>query len=193
MKRRASRTENPPAPRYVKDGFVLMDLALRPIAMDWGATCILEACTREEHVRSQNGPESSQNVPTLRHIRQLATQEPSNQKKRFHIGNQIYSARTYRLLPQTASFPEAIAVLLRRECDAADVVLEAAAAYDLTQREREVVRGLAMGLTSKEIAAQMGISPATVSSFLHLVMVKVGAPNRAGIVAKLVSENDISD
>jgi DNA-binding CsgD family transcriptional regulator len=41
------------------------------------------------------------------------------------------------------------------------------------------------GLTSKEIAQEMNISPNTVKSFLKLVMAKVGVSNRTGLVARV--------
>ena len=60
--------------------------------------------------------------------------------------------------------------------------------YQLTMRERETVEHLLKGLSSREIASRMSISPSTVKTFLKLVMVKVGASNRAGIVAKVHEE-----
>jgi DNA-binding CsgD family transcriptional regulator len=57
--------------------------------------------------------------------------------------------------------------------------------YQLTTRERETVEHVLKGLSNKEIASKMSISPSTVKSFLKLIMVKVGASNRAGIIAKM--------
>jgi DNA-binding CsgD family transcriptional regulator len=60
--------------------------------------------------------------------------------------------------------------------------------FQLTSRESETVKFLLKGLTSKEIGDQMSISPNTVKSFLKLVMAKVGASNRTGIIAKIFEE-----
>ena len=60
--------------------------------------------------------------------------------------------------------------------------------FQLTSRESETVQFLLKGLTSKEIANHMNISPNTVKSFLKLVMAKVGASNRTGILAKLLEK-----
>ena len=60
--------------------------------------------------------------------------------------------------------------------------------FHLTGRESEAVGFLLKGLTSKEIAEKMGISPSTVKSFLKFVMVKVGASNRTGIIAKIFGQ-----
>jgi len=57
--------------------------------------------------------------------------------------------------------------------------------FDLTQRERETVEFLLQGLTSKEIATRMQISPNTVKAFLRLVMVKMKVSTRSGIAGKL--------
>jgi DNA-binding CsgD family transcriptional regulator len=58
--------------------------------------------------------------------------------------------------------------------------------FDLTVREQETVQLLLQGLTSKEIAARMNISPNTVKAFLRLVMVKMGVSTRSGIVGRIV-------
>ena len=59
--------------------------------------------------------------------------------------------------------------------------------YDLTNREIETVRLLLGGLTSKEIASHMKISPNTVKVFLRQIMLKMGVTTRAGIIGKFVS------
>jgi DNA-binding CsgD family transcriptional regulator len=65
-------------------------------------------------------------------------------------------------------------------------VTELGEQFDLTARERETVEYLLQGLTSKEIAVRMQISPNTVKAFLRLVMVKMGVSTRSGIVGKMV-------
>ena len=45
---------------------------------------------------------------------------------------------------------------------------------------------LLQGLTSKEIAREMDISPYTVKTYVRLVMIKMGVTTRSGIVGKLV-------
>jgi len=55
----------------------------------------------------------------------------------------------------------------------------------LTQREREVVDHIVDGLTHKEIARSLGISPATVRNHTQAVLTKLGARNKAALI-KLV-------
>ncbi|MER5930567.1 response regulator transcription factor [Streptomyces sp. NPDC002054] len=56
-------------------------------------------------------------------------------------------------------------------------------AEPLTEREREVVRCLARGLTNAEIAGELYVSLSTVKTHLANVQVKLGARNRVEIAA----------
>ncbi len=57
--------------------------------------------------------------------------------------------------------------------------------YNLTARERQAMGHLLRGLTSKEIAQQMGISPNTVKAFVRSAMTKMGVSTRAGLVGRI--------
>jgi len=52
----------------------------------------------------------------------------------------------------------------------------------LTEREREIVAWVAMGLSNEEIASQLVVSPATVRSHVGRAMVKLHARDRAQLV-----------
>ena len=58
--------------------------------------------------------------------------------------------------------------------------------FHLTPREGETLRFLLEGMTSKEIANRMAISPHTVKAFLRQVMSKMQVSTRSGIIGKLV-------
>jgi DNA-binding CsgD family transcriptional regulator len=81
-----------------------------------------------------------------------------------------------------------IVVVLERVFPQALDVARWCEAFQLTGRESETVKLLLKGLTSKEIADRMNISPSTVKSFLKLIMTKVGVSNRMGIIAKILRE-----
>jgi DNA-binding NarL/FixJ family response regulator len=53
---------------------------------------------------------------------------------------------------------------------------------ELTEREREVVSLVALGLKNHEIAAELVISPATARTHVSRAMIKVGARDRAQLV-----------
>ena len=57
--------------------------------------------------------------------------------------------------------------------------------YKLTPRERESMGHLLRGLTSKEIAQEMNISPNTVKAFLRSAMTKMGVSTRAGLIGRI--------
>jgi DNA-binding CsgD family transcriptional regulator len=81
-----------------------------------------------------------------------------------------------------------IVVVLERVFTQSPDITRWSDAFQLTSRERQTVNLLLKGLTSKEIAVQMRISPNTVKSFLKLVMAKVGASTRTGIIAKILEK-----
>lgn len=58
----------------------------------------------------------------------------------------------------------------------------------LTPREREVVRRVALGRSTPQIASDLSLSPATVRSHVRNAMVKVGAHTRAQLVALVMGE-----
>jgi DNA-binding CsgD family transcriptional regulator len=79
-----------------------------------------------------------------------------------------------------------MAMLLERHTSGTDALSEVTEQFDLTGRESEIVSLLMEGLTSKEIANRMKISPNTVKAFLRLVMLKMDVSTRSGIVGKIV-------
>jgi DNA-binding NarL/FixJ family response regulator len=62
----------------------------------------------------------------------------------------------------------------------------------LTQREREVLRLLADGLTNEQIGAELSISPQTVRTHVQKAMEKLGAQTRVQAVATALRDGLIS-
>lgn len=107
----------------------------------------------------------------------------------FTSGRRRYLCRTFVLESNKHAEPRlqlTSVVVLEREVSPAVDLMRWSEESQLTARERETVQLLLHGLTSKEIADQMSISPSTVKTFLKLVMAKVGASNRTGIIAKFI-------
>jgi PAS domain S-box-containing protein len=63
----------------------------------------------------------------------------------------------------------------------------------LSHREREIVRLVALGSSSPEIAGELHIAPDTVRTHARNAMEKVGARSRAQLVAKAVGEGLVVD
>jgi PAS domain S-box-containing protein len=66
-------------------------------------------------------------------------------------------------------------------------------APSLTPREREVVRRVALGASTRRIAADLYLSPATVRSHVRNAMVKTNAHTRAQLVAIVLGDGLISE
>ena len=75
--------------------------------------------------------------------------------------------------------------------DAAAVASDALA--QLTVRERQVLTGVAQGHTSREIAAQLGISPRTVESHRENLMKKLGVRTVAGLTRLALEAGLVGD
>ncbi len=94
-----------------------------------------------------------------------------------------------RLLPVASRCEvpsHATAVIFERSAERSVNIAQAAAEFQLSSREKETVAHLLKGLTTKEIARRMDISPYTVKTYVRLVMIKMGVATRSGVVGKLV-------
>jgi DNA-binding CsgD family transcriptional regulator len=105
--------------------------------------------------------------------------------KEFRSGRRRYVCRAFQLQYHGNDAQPVVAVLLERSSSATTALSEITERFDLTGRERESVELLLQGLTTKEIAARMSISPNTVKAFLRLVMLKLGVSTRSGIVGRI--------
>ena len=113
-------------------------------------------------------------------------QERRSFVKEFKSGKRRYICKSFQVDCNGHYSPRpAFAVLLERDAAGSTTLTELSERFDLTDRERETVEFLLQGLTSKEIATRMKISPNTVKAFLRLVMVKMKVSTRSGIAGKL--------
>jgi len=164
-------------------GFLLFDSTLRPTFVN------------DEAIRTLAYPSHREDIPCLeefleRMIRSLDLKAQDTLEmypiKRFMSGRRRYTCRLLPVSPCGRNPQQRMmALLIERDPVSADL-LAIASKFNLTRREYEAVQHLALGLTSKEIAARMGISPNTVKAFLRLAMIKTGVTNRSGIIGKFV-------
>jgi DNA-binding CsgD family transcriptional regulator len=169
-----------------KVGVLLLDSQLRPVYHNAEAAQVLTYPRSSEPM-----PSLGSVLPAARTLLASAAQPSSTVASaiEFRSGRRRYRCRVISLDSHAETetcFQAKVVVLLERECSQSIEITRRSDKYRLTRRERETVRLLLQGLTSKEIAHQMQVSPSTIKSFLKMVMVKVGASNRAGIVAKLL-------
>jgi DNA-binding CsgD family transcriptional regulator len=73
-----------------------------------------------------------------------------------------------------------------KSTDVAPIIIEA---YGLSPRERDVVRAIARGLSTPDIAAELFLSAHTVRYYIKSVFEKVGVGTRGELVAKLFADH----
>ena len=107
---------------------------------------------------------------------------------RFSSGRRQYICRIFPLgSPENGSPLNYLALLLERENSRITTQFRLSHEFRFTQREHEATLLLLQGLSSKEIASRMRISPNTVKAFLRTIMAKMGVSSRAGILAKTLA------
>jgi len=165
-------------------GFILLDARLRPVAYNSEAVQILSFPTRPDRIKQ---------IPLFLYdkIRSNLLNGGSSELPQFvrecRAGRRTYSCRAFRIDCNSVSetqAPISFAILLERHVSSAAALADLSRQFELTARECETVALLLEGLTSKEIANRMQISPNTVKAFLRLVMVKMNVSTRSGIVGK---------
>ena len=80
----------------------------------------------------------------------------------------------------------AIVVEPAKSGDLAPIIIEA---YGLTPRERDVVRAIARGSSTPDIATELFLSAHTVRDYIKAVFDKVGVSSRGELVAKLFADH----
>lgn len=181
----AAKTKNRTPAAKSATGFILMDSELNPIFMNTNATEILSyparlvardhpaICTAAK-IRSVVGdPRSSDDLPFV---------------TEFRSGRRHYYCRAFRVDPNAErSSRPSIAVLLERAPSTLTSLWSVSQRFNLTGREQESLEFLLQGLSNKEIATRMNISPNTVKAFLRLIMSKMGVSSRSTILVKVLA------
>ncbi len=168
-------------------GFLLLDASLRPIYVSEEALAIL-AYPRvpsknkgfdnflQSRIRSlvpSNGHHNG--FSASKFLTEVASGKRSYQLRAFSIKSNLGIERG-----------PAIALLLERNQGGPLNLENVARKFRLTRRERETVDLLLQDLNTKQIASRMDISPNTAKAFLRSVMIKVGAENKTGIIARIL-------
>ncbi len=166
-------------------GFILMDSAQTPVAFNAEAMQILSYPDKPRNI-ARSEVFLADRVRT-RLLNPLAVDHQSSFITEFRSGNRHYRCRAFALdSPAQGSSHPAVAILLERNFSGLIALSEITKQFKLTPREREAVGLLLEGHTCKEMADRMKISPHTVRAFLKMVMIKMGASTRSGIIGKIV-------
>src|SRR3954470_19548339 len=153
------------------EGMILVDLALRPVAMDNGGHAILneldELARAGSPARLPDEIKATLNGATPAELDAITI--------RINGSESQYNCHVFLLQPQNGVIAEPLfAIHFKRERSVLEAVRRIGRTYHLTAREQEALIGISMGLTSRQLAERMTISPNTVNAFLRLIMVKMG-------------------
>lgn len=168
-------------------GFVLMDSTLNPIFINAEAKQILnypDRCAKGTKSRVITDPGGD----AVTKIRSDLTTQFSSELPfvtEFRSGRRQYYCRAFVVDSNGKDRSGSkVAVLLERGPSSLTSLSQVSLRFNLTPREEEALKHLLHGLTSKEIASRMSISPNTVKAFLRLIMTKMGVSSRSAIVLK---------
>jgi len=178
--RRKART---PANQSV--GLLLMDSSLNPISCN------------DETVRILSYPDVPQNIRCLEvflrdtiQARLLGGQSSGHSRfvTEFVSGKRRYRCWVFHLNRHLkgSSHPD-LEILLERSLAGLLFLPRIAQQFKFSPREQQAVELLLQGLSNKEIAVRMKISPNTVNTFFRLIMIKMGVSSRSAILAKMIT------
>lgn len=163
-------------------GLVVTDLLLNPLVIDKGAATILSDLTGGAYEFRPKVPDKIAEALKGWLFNGSSCLRVELQGLRF-----TWHCRAYRLEPQNSSLIKPMIALHFQKGHSADGLIDQIAVEcNLTEREVHVLKCLSVGLTSKEVAVRMQISPNTVKSYIRLIMVKMHVNTRTGIVSKIL-------
>jgi len=174
-----------------RPGLIVIDASLSVVASNSEALRILAFPDRPENIRSLDAWLTNKIRADL-----VERQSASRVVGEIRSAKRTYLCRSFPVQLKerkaadskngSASPDGLLIVMLERKSNEVVMIAEIAERFGLTCREQETVQFLLEGLTSKEIAQRMQISPNTVKAFIRLVMVKMGVSTRSGIIGKIV-------
>jgi DNA-binding CsgD family transcriptional regulator len=171
-----------------QDGLVLLNRSLQVVACDRGAATILNL-QRPAYANAEI--DSGVTGELLDKLRNHDAGDTSTWKMRFRVETTDYVCRSFPLESRNGQFEQpTLALHFEKVWPDDEAIVKIMARYSLTEREQQTLHCILNGLTIKEVADQMSISPNTVKAFLRLVMIKFGVTTRWGIIAKIMADRD---
>jgi DNA-binding CsgD family transcriptional regulator len=184
---RKGSTAGPTQAALPASGIALFDMSIRSIASDPGAMQILAGA-------SNGNSEGALPQELLEAIRMRNPSDLSCVTTQIEVNNCKYICRSYVIFSETnAGLTPMVAVHFESLQQVEDPIGPLSDQYGLTGREREALRGIAHGLTTKELAVRMSISPNTAKTFVRLIMIKLGVTSRTAILGKLIEHAEPPD
>lgn len=181
--------ENQTSEAAARPGLVVIDESLNLVACNADATRILTFPDNPEIIADLKGWLTNRIRSCLVDRRSTA---PARFVAEFRSAKRVHLCRVFPLITRngaTAPYP-LLVLILERKSREQFALAEIAKRFGLTPREQETARLLGEGLTSKEIATRMNISPNTVNSFVRLMMAKMNVSSRSAIIGRIVASKE---
>ena len=172
-----------------RPGLIVVDSSFGVVAANVEALRILSYPERSEVVR-----QSQCRLSGVIRSGLVEKSAPLKIVDRYQSARRTYLCRSFPIEVMrsssngTTSNGGLLVLLLERRRSHATRLSELSERFGLTAREQETVENLLDGLTSKEIAQRMNISPNTVKAFLRLTMVKMNVSTRSGIIGRIIGD-----
>jgi DNA-binding CsgD family transcriptional regulator len=169
-------------------GLLLVDLSLKVVAFDQGAVAILRQPDKPGEYRDVRDCIPREVTDLVRKQRAAGARTPA--VTYFKIRETRDASRRFWMEGDNEWSQQPIVALhIERNPSMTDTLQQITEEYHLTSREQEALSGVLAGLSSKELAGQMRISPNTVKAFLRLIMIKMGVSTRVELFAKILRRN----
>ena len=164
-------------------GFLVTDDTLRSLSANHEAMRILTYAAKQASPQSLSQAFDEKIRRVLLHGRVRLSPNTVPPVIPCKSGRRVYFCRAFRL---DANVNPRVLIVLERGIPESFALSQVCLQFRLTRREQEAVTFLLRGLSNKEMAKRMAVSPNTVKAFLRMIMVKMGVPTRAGIMAKVL-------
>jgi len=164
-------------------GLILLDELLKPIHAN------LEAARILSYPQEPPAPEALNKLLRDRLRLMIAENHLSSGDGKvfeFKSGSRTYRCRAFTLSWNTQQSAARMIIFLERSARDALDFSAISERYNLTPREARTAQLVMHGMTSKEIAVHLNISPNTVKTFLHTTMLKMAVTTRTGIVGRIL-------
>jgi DNA-binding CsgD family transcriptional regulator len=186
----AEPARNHPTNRFLRSpqrgpsciGFLLADLSFTPLYVNAAAIDIL--ADPQGSPANDNGAFIQKRIRSILQAERFTTGLPATG---FRSGGHRYACRPFLVEAQEhGERPPMVAVLIEHSPRDPVDASELSKRFQLSPRECETVQYLIRGLTTKEIAQRMGVSPNTIKQFIRLIMTKMAVTTRSGIIGRLM-------
>ena len=165
-------------------GFVLADASLRPVSANHEAITILTYPGSPQSLAAEFDKKVRRSL--LRAEGSLSNANWAPPVIQCKSGRRKYFCRAFLLNEGRASKEAMMLIVLEQGMSASLALSQVSQKFGLTQREQETLALLLQGLSSREMADRMRVSPNTVKAFLRLVMIKMAVASRSAIVGKVL-------